>query len=56
MAKILELQRKDKHNKERTVGSIEIKNQTETTAGRTYCLLCLRRGGNRRLRRDMPLS
>lgn len=32
MAKILELQRKDKHNKERTVGSIEIKNQTETTA------------------------
>ena len=27
-----------------------------TAAGRTYCLLCLRRGGNRRLRRDMPLS
>ena len=32
MAKILELQKKDKYNKERTVGSIEIKNQTETTA------------------------
>lgn len=30
MAKILELQKKDKYNKERTVGSIEIKNQTET--------------------------
>ena len=29
MAKILELQKKDKYNKERTVGSIEIKNQTE---------------------------
>lgn len=32
MDKILELQRKDKYNREKTVGSIEIKNQTETTA------------------------
>lgn len=32
MAKILELQRKDKKGKCRTVGSIEIKNQTETAA------------------------
>ena len=29
---VLELQKKDKHNKRRTVGSIEIKNQTETSA------------------------
>ena len=33
MAKILELQKKDKYNKERTVGSIEIKNQTENNRG-----------------------
>lgn len=32
MSKILELQRKDKHNKIRTTGSIEIKNQTEQSA------------------------
>lgn len=32
MAKILELQKKDKKGKCRTVGSIEIKNQTETAA------------------------
>lgn len=32
MAKVLELQKKDRFNKERTVGSIEIKNQTEQTA------------------------
>lgn len=32
MSKILELQKKDKQNKKRTVGSIEIKNQTEAAA------------------------
>ena len=32
MAKILELQKRISTTKERTVGSIEIKNQTETTA------------------------
>lgn len=32
MAKILELQKKDKRGNSRTVGSIEIKNQTENTA------------------------
>lgn len=32
MPRILELQKKDKQNKKRTVGSIEIRNQTETTA------------------------